>query len=93
MQNVADNGDRHARERIAGNSCCRPMREDGAQVKQRLRGMLMHAIARVKNGELGLPSKQPGRARVGMAQDDAFRTKRLERDPGVFEAFAFFDAG
>ena len=49
VQNVADDGDGDAGERFGADfgDAGPQMRENGAQVEQRLRGMLVHAVAGV----------------------------------------------
>ena len=69
------------------------MREDGAQIEQRLRGMLVHAIAGVDDGQTGGLLKQPGRAGGVVAQDDGLRAECAQRKAGVFERLALLDAG
>ncbi len=66
--------------------------QDGAQVEECLRGMRMHAVARVQNGQLGDAVQQIGRAGVGMAQDDALGAQSAEGKTRVLQALAFLDA-
>ena len=68
------------------------MREDGAQVEQRLGGMLVHAVAGVEHGQAGFALQQPGRAGGVVAQDDGFGAERAQGQAGVFERLAFFNA-
>ena len=69
------------------------MGEDGAQIEQRLRGMLVHAVARVEDGRRVQLFKQPGSAGGVVAQDDGFSAESAQRQAGVFQRLAFFDAG
>ena len=64
MKNVADDGDGNAGEGFAGYiRYARPqMREDGAQIQQRLGGMLVHAVAGVENWKARFGFEKPGGA-------------------------------
>ena len=69
------------------------MRQDGAQVEQRLRGMLVHAVAGVEHRQARRFFQQPRRARGVVAQDDGLRAERAQRQAGVFQRLALFNAG
>ena len=97
VQDVADDGDGDAGRRRFGVDAARDagaqVGEDGAQVEQRLGGMLVHAVAGVEDGQAGLGFKQPGRAGGVVAQDDGFGAEGAQGQAGVFERLALFNAG
>ena len=64
VQNVAHNRHRHAVESVRANLAnSRPqMRQDRAQVKQRLRGVLVHAVACVHHRQARRFFQQPRRS-------------------------------
>jgi hypothetical protein len=66
--------------------------QDGAQVEQRLGGMLVHAVAGVEHRQARLGFQQPRRAGGVVAQDDGFGAQRAQRQAGVFQRFALFNA-
>ena len=68
------------------------MRQDGAQVEQRLGGMLVHAVAGVEHRQAGSVLQQPGRAGGVVAQNDGFGAQRAQRQAGVFQRLALLDA-
>ena len=68
------------------------MSQDGAQVEQRLGGMLVHAVAGVEDRQAGLGFQQPGRAGAGVAQDDGLGAEGAQGQAGVFERLALFNA-
>jgi hypothetical protein len=68
-------------------------REHGAEVEQRLRGMLVHAVACIEDGKAGHTGEQVGSAAGVVAQDDGFGTESAEGDAGVLEGLSFFDGG
>jgi hypothetical protein len=61
------------------------MCQNRAQVQQRLRGMLMHAVARVHHRQARRLLEQPGRAGRVVAKNDRLRAQRSQRQPGVFQ--------
>ena len=68
--------------------------EDGAEIEQRLRGVLVHAVACIEHRA----GRWCGRAAQGapaggMAEDDALGAERAQGEAGVFEGLAFFDGG
>ena len=69
------------------------MRKDGAQIEERLRGMLVHAVAGVDDGQACGFFEQPGRAGRVVAEDDGLSTECAESEAGVLERLAFFNAG
>ena len=94
VQNVAGNHHRHPGERVGGNSGdSRPqVRQNRAQVEQRLRGMLVHAVARIDHRQARGLFEQPRRARRVMAQDDGFGAQRAQRQSRILQRFALLDA-
>ena len=82
-------------ERFRGDGGCAgaQMCEDGAQIEQRLGGMLVHAVAGVDDGQAGGLLKQPGCAGGVVAQDDGLGAERAQGEAGVFERLALLDAG
>ena len=69
------------------------MRQDGSKIEQRLRGVLVHAVAGVEDGKARVLFEEPGSAGGVVAQDDGFGTERAESEAGVLQGLAFFDAG
>ena len=69
------------------------MIEDGAEVEQGLRGVLVHSISRVEYGEAGLLLEEPGSSGGVVAEDDGFCSEGAESESGILQGFAFFDAG
>ena len=67
--------------------------QDGVGIEQRLRGMLMHAVAGVDHGNVQIPRHQRRRARLRMANDNHVRAHRPQGVAGVQQGLSFFDAG
>ena len=67
--------------------------EDRAKVEEGLRGVLVHAVAGIENGQVSFTFEQPGSAGRVVAEDDGFSSQSLEREARVLEGFTFFDAG
>jgi hypothetical protein len=95
VTNVAgnDNGDTSERTLVGGVGIEREAGEQSAEVEQRLRGVLVHAVASVEDGQAGDAGQQRGSARVGMAQDDGLSAERAQSEAGVLERLSFFDGG
>ena len=68
------------------------MGQDGAQIEQRLGGMLVHAVAGIEHRQARLGLQQPGRAGRVVAQDDGLRAQRAQRQAGIFQRLALFNA-
>jgi len=94
VQNVADDGNRHSRQRLRGHflNSLPQMRKNRPQIEQRLGGMLMHAVAGIEHGQAGFGFQQPGRAGGVVAQDDCLGAKRAKSQAGVLQRLAFFNA-
>ena len=63
------------------------------RVEQRLRGMLVRAVAGVDDGTVDLARQQMHGARLIMAHHDDVGPHRVERHRGVDERLAFLHAG
>jgi hypothetical protein len=61
-------------------------------IEQRLRRMLMHAVAGVDDGDVEMLCHEVRRARGRMANDDTIRAHRPQSVPGIEKRLAFFDA-
>ena len=61
---------------------------NGVEVEQRLRGMLVLAIARIDHGRIGMLRDHIRCARVLMAHDEHVDLHRIERLDGVDKALA-----
>ena len=68
------------------------MGQDRAEVQESLRGVLVHAIAGVKDGEAGFLLEEPGSAGGVVADDDGFGSEGAKGEARVLECLAFLDA-
>ena len=59
--------------------------EHGSHIQQRLRRMLVHAVAGIQHRQAGCLGQQVGSAGGKVAQDDALRAQRAQGDAGVFQ--------
>ena len=85
VQHVAADGDDLALDIAA------PL-PDGQRVEQRLRRMLMPAVARVEHRAVHLVGDQLHRARTAMADDDHVGAHGVQRDGGVDQRLALLHA-
>ena len=63
---------------------------DGVEVEQRLRGMLVLAIARIDHGRIGMLRDHIRCARIFMAHDEHIDLHRIERLDGINKALALY---
>ena len=66
--------------------------QDGVGIEQRLRGMLVHSVARVDHRDVQVFCHQRRCASLRMANDDDVRPHRAQRVAGVEQGLAFLDA-
>ena len=66
--------------------------QDREGVEQCLRGMFVHAVPGVNDGDVEMPRHQVRSARRRMPHDNAVRADRPQRVSGIEHRLAFFDA-
>ena len=95
VEDVSGDGDGDAGEGfcVDGGGVEAEAEEDGAEIEQRLRGVLGHAVAGVEDGQAGGVGEDEGRSGGGMAEDNALGAEGSEGEAGVLEGFALFDGG
>ena len=95
MQDIAGNRYRDPRQSSGVHAPPAPSRDaqDGSQVQQRLRRMLVHSIAGIEYRQSGYLLQQIGSAGEEMPQNDALGSQGAKRDPRVFERLALFNRG
>ncbi len=85
VQNVAENRDVQPFERAAPVA-------NRQRIEQRLRGMLVRAVAGVDHRQGQIPRHKIRRARGTMSHHDTIRLHRVERADGIEQRFPFFQA-
>ena len=85
VKNIADDGGLQSLQRLL-------VLQDGEGVEQRLRGMLVHAVPGIDDGDVEMLRHQVRRARRRVANHDAVGADGAQGVAGVEQGLAFFDA-